>query len=289
MNRPEPPTFRARVVLRPRSLDEVFDLALAYLRAHFRDLRILLLLAVAVPPGVSAIVALLFHLLSAELHQAIALFIFTLGTTSTALEKAATLSIGRHLFETPVEVREVLLRLLREAPRWIAEGVLGFLPVLPFLLSDLDLETMVGLSTLLFLLRGVAVLSEAQKIHLSEVRLLERLSGRRARQRALDLSLERHTRNLAFAAQRVALRGLFIGAGIGAAETLTSFVLQIEGATMLSVVAGAALGYAASGPYVAVARLFDYVDARTRGEGWDIQVRFQRIAQRARALAGEPQ
>ena len=41
-------------------------------------------------------------------------------------------------------------------------------------------------------------------------------------------------------------------------------------------------GFVISGPFVAVARLFEYVDARTRREGWDIQVRFNAIAQRER-------
>ncbi len=41
------------------------------------------------------------------------------------------------------------------------------------------------------------------------------------------------------------------------------------------------VGWIAAGPYVATVRLFDYIDARTRREGWDIQVRFSAIAQRS--------
>ena len=41
-------------------------------------------------------------------------------------------------------------------------------------------------------------------------------------------------------------------------------------------------GYVAVAPYIALAKLFDYVDARTRREGWDIQVRFKAIAAKAR-------
>ena len=41
-------------------------------------------------------------------------------------------------------------------------------------------------------------------------------------------------------------------------------------------------GFLLAAPFVALARLFDYVDARTRLEGWDIQVRFKAIATRAK-------
>jgi hypothetical protein len=39
-------------------------------------------------------------------------------------------------------------------------------------------------------------------------------------------------------------------------------------------------GYFLSIPYVATARFLDYVDARTRSDGWDIQLRFMAIAAR---------
>ena len=42
-------------------------------------------------------------------------------------------------------------------------------------------------------------------------------------------------------------------------------------------------GFLVAAPMVALARTFDYVDARTVQEGWDIQVRFNAIAERARA------
>jgi hypothetical protein len=47
----------------------------------------------------------------------------------------------------------------------------------------------------------------------------------------------------------------------------------------------AMIGYLLAGPYTAIARMFDYVDARTRREGWDIQIRFNAIAQGVRDAA----
>jgi hypothetical protein len=40
-------------------------------------------------------------------------------------------------------------------------------------------------------------------------------------------------------------------------------------------------------PYVACARLIGYIDARTRTEGWDVQVRFAAVAQQASARSSE--
>jgi hypothetical protein len=44
-----------------------------------------------------------------------------------------------------------------------------------------------------------------------------------------------------------------------------------------------AMGAIFAVPYVACARLIGYIDARTRTEGWDVQVRFAAVAQQAPA------
>jgi hypothetical protein len=38
------------------------------------------------------------------------------------------------------------------------------------------------------------------------------------------------------------------------------------------------VGFHAAIPYLAVARFLGYVDHRTRGDGWDIQLRFMALA-----------
>ena len=43
------------------------------------------------------------------------------------------------------------------------------------------------------------------------------------------------------------------------------------------------IGYLSVAPVIALARLLDYVDTRTRLEGWDIQVRFKAAAARSAA------
>lgn len=47
----------------------------------------------------------------------------------------------------------------------------------------------------------------------------------------------------------------------------------------------AILGLFASVPFVATARFLQYIDLRTRSDGWDVQVRFMAIAARAEASA----
>ena len=46
-------------------------------------------------------------------------------------------------------------------------------------------------------------------------------------------------------------------------------------------------GLFASVPFVATARFLQYIDLRTRSDGWDVQVRFLAIGEREKAL-GEP-
>ncbi len=80
----------------------------------------------------------------------------------------------------------------------------------------------------------------------------------------------------------IVLRGLIILLVFSLTMFLMGFVLQFEGVFKGLLQWTLLCGYILSGPYIAVLRLFDYVDARTRQEGWDIQVRFHAIAQHAR-------
>ena len=75
---------------------------------------------------------------------------------------------------------------------------------------------------------------------------------------------------------------LFVVGTMFGAKFLIEFVLQFQGVPDSVAYWAGIGGYVLSGPYVALVRLFDYVDARTRREGWDIQVRFNAIAQKSR-------
>jgi hypothetical protein len=77
----------------------------------------------------------------------------------------------------------------------------------------------------------------------------------------------------------------FVVAGDLLGQGLVEFVLQLgrpvgslfhDGGSTYAL-----FGYFLSVPYVSSARFLGYVDSRTRREGWDIQVRFAALAQRA--------
>jgi hypothetical protein len=122
----------------------------------------------------------------------------------------------------------------------------------------------------------------ASHVYLGEAAFLEQLPTGRAMKRARILVTYRFGRALGLVVAQTMVRALFVLAVMFGTTFLIEFVLQFQGVPdAVSYWAGIG-GYVLSGPYVALVRLFDYVDARTRREGWDIQVRFNAIAQRAR-------
>lgn len=276
------PALRARVVLRPRSLDEVFDLAVAYLRAHFRDLRGALTLAAALPLAAAAAFAALAELLGFEALGRVAAGTLGLVLAVAVLERHLTQLAGRHLFERTFRLREGWRAAVLPIHRWMPSALLLWGPfALLGMLEESPEVFVVGLSALL-VPGGVLGLLGSRALHAAEVELLERLSGRALRRRALELSAMRQGRNMGFLLQSFLLRCLFVATALGATFTIFDFTLQFENTAVALGPIGAALGYALAGPFIALARLFDYVDARTRGEGWDLQVRFQDIAERER-------
>lgn len=275
-------TFRARIVLRPRTLDEVFDLALAYGRQHFGALKSVFALTVIVPVLVfGAVAGVASGFDTVPLERALVLATLVAVLVSSWLERVVTVFVGRHLFETPVTLREAMGGAL-DASHLLFGTALRWSPLIPFALFDENaIEDAASLLLLLVLAAMVGTVVLVRGFFEGEVRLLERLKGAAARRRTLDLSLERHSRNLAFMIPALVFRILFVASALGASHAVFSFILQFEGVSAVLGAPAAVLGFAMSGPFVALARLFDYVDARTRGEGWDIQVRFQGIALRS--------
>ncbi|MEO1229587.1 MAG: hypothetical protein AAFZ18_11825 [Myxococcota bacterium] len=274
-------SFRARIVLRPRTLDEVFDLALAYGREHFGELRGVIAFSVFVPLLVAGATVGGWWASGGSPESTMVLGAFVLVLGSAWAERVVTVFVGRHLFETRVTLREAI-RGARRALPLLPGTALRWSPLLPFLLIDAGAHDAAGALLLLLIFAAmVNATFHARSFFEGEVRLLERLSGGAARRRAHDLAVDRHGRNLIFMVPALVFRTLFVISALGASHTVFSFVLQFEGVNEVAAGPVAALGYVLSGPFIALARLFDYVDARTRGEGWDIQVRFQEIAHRS--------
>ena len=281
-------SFRARVVLRPRSLDEVFDLALAYLRSSFRDLSALVGLCTLLPVALALVGGGIVRLLGGDQSSVFVTAALSLLVSGSALETAVVVFVGRHLFQNPPSLSSALWAALRNAPR-SATGALFMWGPPAFTISTFTWGGWPVLALVVFAwfpigATGLALVG--RYFHVREVRQLEHLRGDDARRRAVTLSDNRGGRNFAFMFQASLLRALFAISAAGAGHAVIGWLLQFEGHLRIVAPVAGGLGFALAGPYIGLAKLFDYVDARTRLEGWDIQVRFQDISSRISA-AGE--
>lgn len=274
-------SFDARIVLRPRSLDETLDLALAYGRTHRRDLlKLAFLLSL---PAIALVVALkLYFTLSWGAAWAIALVIAPL------IERCVIAYGGRHLFGNAPKLRTALGIAMRRPFMALASAVLIPLPWLPLLATEMEDEAWLGLGVLIGLFWPFLL---AWCLYFSIVVLLEGVSLGAAWKRAAVLISYRYGRALAFVLFGAVVRALGAYCADLSAQFVVSLMLQL-GEPMDTLVENggswaAIFGFFLISPYVALARLFDYVDARTRLEGWDIQVRFKSIAAKARKERSE--
>ena len=264
-------SFDPRIALRPRSLDETYDLALRYVRCSSRDF--VPLYAVTVLPALGIVIlAALFFELSWGPRTALAVVLTTL------LERIVTVFAGGHLFRSPSGIGGAVKALLPRLPLVLSSAVLVPLPLVLMFASGFEDGAAFGFGALLAVAWFFVLPS---LLHLGEVAHLERLSFGRALPRTRVLLGHRYGRAIGALVFTGLIRGLFVvGAFFGLYFTM-AFLLQFEASQTVVWEWASVAGYLASGPYVAVARLFDYVDARTRREGWDIQVRFNAIAQQA--------
>lgn len=264
-------SFDPQVVLRPRSLDETFDLALAYVRTRLRDFRGLLVLMVVLP----LLPALAASLLGASDGVALC---STLVAVACA-ERAVTVFAGRHLFGNPATVRGALAGVGRRLLFTLTFTVLVTLPLLMMAGPEFD-DSAWTVFGVLFAMVWPFVM--ASHLHLGEVALLEQLGPGQAARRARALTAYRFGRALGMILIGILIRGLFVLGAYAGGVFLFGFLLQFQGVDDNFGMWFSLAGYALSGPYMAMVRFFDYIDARTRREGWDIQVRFNAITQRAR-------
>jgi hypothetical protein len=266
-------TFAARVVLRPRSLGETQDLALLYLRTHARDFLPLTLTLTALgllPAIVGA------ALLGLDWEQTAALTI----VASAVLERAMLVFAGQHLFGTVLSVKAALAPVARRLPLELLRALSSAVPMAMILNGGDEDKLLLGLGMMLLMLYPILA---APVLFAPEVRYLEGLSGHRARERAralVALGSGRAVGGIVFAGM---IRLLFVAGAYFLGAFALGFALQLEHVETVVWEWGSLLGYLGAGWFLAMARLLEYVDARTRREGWDIQVRFAAIAERARA------
>lgn len=267
----ERPSFQARIVLRPRSTDETFDLALAYLRRHTRDFLGPILI---VSTSVMAIVVGLL-ILGVSWGPATCIAILLLGIS----ERIITAYAGSHLFANNPSVWRATQQSVLCAPVALLSTVAGSLPLFVILFSSMENEGAVALGVTLAMIWPFIL---TPHLYVREVFHLEELGLRGAVRRGRALTSYRYGRALIVLMVGFLVRGLFVLAVHSGVVFVLEFMLQFSDVTSTIGYAPALLGLALSGPYDAMVRLFDYIDARTRREGWDIQVRFNAIEQEAR-------
>jgi hypothetical protein len=271
-NKTEAVSFDAQIVLRPRTIDETLDLALRYLRHSARDFTKVVALTVGIATAITVLISVFFDL---GFYQRAVIAIWL----SPFVEQVITVYGGRHLFTSGTRMMPAVKVIAKRLPRVAFTSALLSLPWIPVLWDGFQSKELIGVCALVGTFWPFLIASQAYR---SEVSLLEQLSMKRAGQRTKTLITYRFARALALVILNTIIRlgfaGLFelmIGFTLG-------FLLQFG--DVGDALAGwpAILGYLFAGPYVALVRMFDYVDARTRREGWDIQVRFNAIVQNAR-------
>jgi hypothetical protein len=230
---------------------ESFDLALRLMREHW--LPIAKMALILVPVLAAGAVASSWT----GGHWAVAIAAVLLAPV---LKAPFTLLVGRLLFAEQVAIGGVLVDTARRAPTLIATwGV------------TIALLASTGLS--LFLLAPVV---HGGLLYTPEAALLERVEVRRCLRRSGRLAGQHVAAAAAGVASFFALCGWGALVGDAAGEALTDALLQI-GTPFGTVWEGQFTPWAFAGviavhPVHAVYRLLLYIDARTRTEGWDLQV-----------------
>ena len=249
----------ARVVLRERRLLDVLDLALRFLIAHPGPYLVVSAF-VLVPCAVASVVAWTHLGLTGGLATSVAL--------SALAELPLTMLGSRLVFERNVALADVARDSVRRAPLVLVGRTL------------IAMSFVVGAS--LFVIPGVWV--AATFLFVPEIIALERAGVGVAMTRAQRMTSGRFGEAVLAVA---ALALVHAGAAVVGDRALTSALrdlLQLRPPPTLGQEDGGVLALVAfwlAVPYVATARLFAYLDLRTRTEGWDPQVRFAALAQRA--------
>jgi hypothetical protein len=257
----------ARVILRPRTIAELFDLSLRFCTI-LAGRTYLSLSAIVLVPCLLAVWAVHHGYERWPLTWAAALALAAL------VRPVFTIAASRLLFEARPRLRDIFGHLLRRS--------LTLLLALLFYLLVLGVSAVMLVVPLLFMMVLLTFLDEAVLLeHQGPVRALSRASALLRRRSPAIVSLR--------LGQAVAV-ALFIVSAEQLGHGVVDFVLQL-GAPLGDLWDGGGSAYALVGfflslPFIATAQFLTYIDGRTRMDGWDIQLRFLAIA--ARPAEDEP-
>jgi hypothetical protein len=260
---------QARVVLRPRTVSEMLDLALRFCVAGAPGL-LLRLSALVLLPVLIGLGAMLFAFDWTWLWVWVAALV-----AGSLVQGVFTAALGVAMFAPEVTVAEALRAFADRAipyfGAWfVGRVVLGLSWALGFLIFPVPLA-----AAGIFFLPEAAILEQAGPA--DALRRSWRLSSLRGSAAVVGTSIS------ILAAQCV----FMICAELLLNDGLLDFVLQLgkplgstleDGGTIFAL-----FGYLLSVPFAATARFLAYVDRRTRRDGWDIQLRFLAIQTEAQA------
>jgi hypothetical protein len=254
----------ARVVLRPRSLAEILDLALRFASDP----------AATLYAKLGALTLLPAWMLSLAAHWGLgwswgAVWLLALALV-TPIQGVFTVAVGKMMFAERVTVREIMREYLRRFPAYFVA----------LLITRIQIAV---LSCAVFLVLPPLWIW-GRSIHVHEACLLEQAGAIDAVKRAARMIEHR----VLGAGGTLLLLSLAAAGFVAISEALINyglfdFVLQIgmpfgslfhEGGS-----ASALLGLFLAVPYWATARFLLYADLRTRRDGWDIQLRFMALSQ----------
>ncbi len=249
---------RASIVVRQRGVLEVLDLACRFVVERGSSLYLRLAALVLLP-----CVAFTFALARFFEWSWFWVWVVALPLGSVA-QAPFTIAVGRLMFSEQVAARAVLAQLARRSG-----ALLGAL-FLARLLIVLAWTVVV-----------LAPFAWVRSAFTHEAVLLEGASAREAVGRAARFVHGHGRTTFEMLLCHLCVVGGAIAVGEAAGHGLLGFVLQL-GEPFGSIGDGGSLyalcGFFAAAPLVATARFLAYVDARTRRDGWDVQVRFMALA-----------
>jgi hypothetical protein len=262
----------ARVVLRPRSISEIMDLALRFISEAAGKRYFHIGLLTLLPAWLICVYARFGLQWEWPMVWMLALAL------ATPLQGVYTIAVGKLMFAEQVRLRTIFAQYFRRLPAYLVALVLT--------------RAMIGIMSLMFFLIIPPLWMWGRVNYVHEACLLEQAGPVDAIGRASRM-ISRNTMGAVglVLLLLVAASGFVVVTELLINDGLFGFVLQVgkpfgslldEGGS-----AAALLGAFLAVPYWSTARFLAYADLRTRRDGWDVQLRFMAIQAKQQGDASE--
>jgi hypothetical protein len=250
-----------RVVLRERSLAEVFDLAFRFVIARGGKRYLKLWLLSCLPPFLAC--------LEWRRHDMEWGWVWTFACLGFVVAQIPfTLAASRLLLDDDLSLRSLVKAWLPRIPGQV-------------LMHALAAVAFASAGWLIFTIPFLA----ARCLFLPEITLLEGSNMLRAYERGTRITRQRLSQTLEACLLLLAVWAAFILGAEVTGRAVQMDLLSLPAPTDALVDGGswfALAGFFAAVPFLATARFLVYIDGRTRREAWDVQLRFTELAKSPR-------